>query len=340
MLRRFLPATIMTAALAAHLHAQSIPITNPGFESPAIPAGTFSTTAPPPGWTAYGPLNFGGRTIGVLDPTTTTLYPAGAPQGENVGVIFLMDNFANQLQFNNQEAGMRQTLATPLASNTHYTLRVLVGNIGNDPTPPTFQFTGFPGYRIDLLAGSTVIASDTNGVLPGEGLFLETTLTATTTANHPLAGQLLAIRLVNLNAAVGIEVNFDDIRLDAQPAAVWTNLGNSKPGALGAPVLTGTGPLIAGSSNQLALVNAAASSTAYLIFGFTAINAPFMGGLLVPAPQLVLPLPTAAGGATTLPFSWPAGVPSATTLHFQFWILDPTATQGVTASNALLAVTP
>jgi hypothetical protein len=46
-----------------------------------------------------------------------------------------------------------------------------------------------------------VIASDSNTLLPGEGLFLTSTVTVSTGDNHPLTGQTLGIRLVNLNSA-------------------------------------------------------------------------------------------------------------------------------------------
>jgi len=211
-------------------NAVSITVTNHSFELPVIPAGSFATTAAPPGWSVYGNgINFGNRTIGVLHPNTTTLYVEPVPAGSNVGVIFLMDNPNNQTQFASIEAGMRQTLAASLQSLTRYTLTVEVGNIANDVNAP-FQFAGFPNYRIDLLAGTNVIASDNNTLLPGEGRFLTSTVNATTTNNHSFAGQPLGIRLVNRNNAPGIEVNFDNVRLDASPVptpAVITGLSIS-----------------------------------------------------------------------------------------------------------------
>jgi hypothetical protein len=119
-------------------------------------------------------------------------------------------------QFANIEAGMQQTLTATLQPLRRYTLRVEVGNIANSASAP-FQFGGFPNYRIDLMAGSNVIASDLNTLLPGEGRFLTSTITVATAASNPSVGQLLGIRLVNLNNAPGIEVNFDNVRLDSTP---------------------------------------------------------------------------------------------------------------------------
>ena len=196
--------------------AVSLVVSNHSFEFPVIAAGTFSASAAPPGWSAYGSLNFGSRTIGVIDPATSTLYAAPVPHGENVGVIFLMDNPQNQTFFARLEAGLRQTLTAPLRTRRHYTLRVEVGNIANDVNAP-FLFGGFPNYRIDLLAGTNVLASDHNTLLPGEGRFLTSTVSVTIAASHPFAGQSLGLRLVNLNSAPGIEVNWDNVRLESSP---------------------------------------------------------------------------------------------------------------------------
>ena len=211
------PAALWLAETLSAVGTSSLVVNNHSFELPVIAPGTFSATAAPPGWTAYGNgLNFGSRTIGVLHPATTTLYAEPVPDGRNVGVIFLMDNQANQTFFANIEAGLRQTLTATLQLNRRYTLRVDVGNIANDVNAP-FLFGGFPNYRIDLLAGTNVLASDNNTLLPGEGRFLTSTVTVTIAASHPFAGQPLGIRLVCLNSAPGIEVNWDRVRLTADP---------------------------------------------------------------------------------------------------------------------------
>jgi hypothetical protein len=112
-----------------------------------------------------------------------------------------------------QEAGLTQTLPAPLLLSTQYTLTVAVGNFGPSAGDP-WDFSGFPGYRVDLLAGGIVIASDNNTLAPGEGRFLTSTVSFTTGSSHALAGQALGIRLVNLNGS-GVEVNFDKVQLDA-----------------------------------------------------------------------------------------------------------------------------
>ena len=86
-----------------------------------------------------------------------------------------------------------------------------------------FTLDGFPGYRVDLLAGGEVIAGDNNslaGTIP-EGEFRLTTVTFTTGASHARLGEALGIRLVNLNVTdaafpgADLEVDFDAVQLSA-----------------------------------------------------------------------------------------------------------------------------
>ncbi|ANM30633.1 hypothetical protein ABI59_15220 [Acidobacteria bacterium Mor1] len=225
---------MLLAALAAlPAAAVDIFVANHSFEDPAIAAGTFDTDAPaPPGWIEYGLIDFGYRTVGVLDPTGTQLYPGGAPHGDNVGVVFLLDDPDNQTMVAGIESGMMQTLSATLETDTIYTLTIEVGNIASDPNPPhdIYEFDGFPQYRIDLLAGGQILDSDANSLLPPEGEFLTSTVQVAIGANHPQEGAQLGIRLANLNAAPGIEVNFDNVRLSSTPAGA-----GEVPGGAGQP---------------------------------------------------------------------------------------------------------
>ena len=61
--------------------------------------------------------------------------------------------------------------------------------------------SGFPGYRVDLLAGGEVIAQDENSLAGSidDGKFGTSTVPFITGSTHPQLGQALSIRLVNLN---------------------------------------------------------------------------------------------------------------------------------------------
>lgn len=205
---------IATISFALPMSAQAalLLINNPSFETNVAAPATFvgAQASGPTNWTVY---NTGAtnnlRYFGVWNPSTTNSFVGGAPDGANVGVVFL-ENTTNIA-----EAGLQQILSSTLQLSTQYTLTVEVGNFSNaDPGP--FNFTGFPGYRIDLYAGSTLIASDNNTLSPAEGIFATSTISFTTGLSHANAGQALGIRLVNLNGS-GTEVNFDNVRLDASP---------------------------------------------------------------------------------------------------------------------------
>jgi hypothetical protein len=118
--------------------------------------------------------------------------PAGAPEGDNVALVY-MDGDAGGAEF-----GIAQQLAATLEPD--------------------------PGYRVQLLAGGAVLAEDAGAVSPGEGEFETATVLHTTQNAPPQQGQPLAIQLLTRNqpdvaGVSGLEVDFDDVRLDAAPAA-------------------------------------------------------------------------------------------------------------------------
>jgi phosphatidylinositol-3-phosphatase len=128
---------------------------------------------------------------------------------------------------------------------------------------------------------------------------------------------------------------------DIWAAPTWTDLGSGLAGVAGVPSLVGTGTLAAGSAGSLALTAANPSAAALLFVSLASSPVAFKGGTLVAFPSLVtVPLVTQADGTLLLPFTWPAGVPSATPLWFQDAISDPAAIHQVALSDALMATTP
>ena len=236
---------LLALAVVGGSSAASIPIVNAGFEdaSAGQPYNEF-TFGPPAGWSLHDPNGVAGGGAGpvlyvgtltpvVLDPVGAPgvyeYFPAGAPEGQRVGIAF---NFAGS--GNLGEYGLVQTLDAVLEAETTYTLTALVGNIaaGTSVDGSFFDLDGFPGYRVELLAGGAVVAQDDNslsGSTP-EGTFAPTSVSITTGRDHPQLGEALAVRLVNLNLVdpafpgSDLEVDFDDVRLDAEPAAVGPDL--------------------------------------------------------------------------------------------------------------------
>lgn len=194
--------------------ANSLTINNAGFEEPdlslepPVVGNEVFTFTTPPGWQLYDPANLippnGNLTtsfVGVWKPTSA-FFTNEAPEGDNIGAILLAQPPGSGI------AGLSQTLSSSLEANTVYTLRVEVGNPGG-------FFAGFPGYRIELLAGDTVIAQDNNTLSLGEGDFATSIISFTTDANDSNLGQPLEIRLLNLLNDSGLEVDFDNVRLEA-----------------------------------------------------------------------------------------------------------------------------
>ncbi len=120
----------------------------------------------------------------------------------------------------------------------------------------------------------------------------------------------------------------------------WSNEGCALDGLNGPPLLMGTGPLVAGSVNTLALMHAAALAPAAIFASLTESPIPFKGGTLKPSlGQLsTLVLATDMNGEFTIAFVWPASVPGSTNMYVQFAVLDAGAVQGVALSNALRGV--
>lgn len=236
-------AIVVVMVLAAAVSAPAAPltVTNPGFEdiSGQSPFNEFTFGAPN-GWSLYDPdaITAGGEGdtyfVGTLTPTDPAppdvieFFPAGAPEGQRVAIAFNYHGSAGEGEY-----GLSQTLADTLAANTLYQLSVRIGNIaaGFSVSGDFFPLEGFPGYRVDLLAGSTVLASDNNslaGSIP-EGAFALTTVQLTTGSNPLHEGEPLTIRLVNLNQLDNsvanpetrdLEVDFDDVQLTASAAPI------------------------------------------------------------------------------------------------------------------------
>ncbi len=121
----------------------------------------------------------------------------------------------------------------------------------------------------------------------------------------------------------------------------WEDLGHALAGSQGEPQLTGLGSLVAGSPVELTLAQALAGAPAFLVVGFGVVNQPFKGGVLVPAPDVVMAgLAVDAGGAIAIATTWPAGVPSGLDVALQYWVPDAAGPAGFAASNGVGKTTP
>lgn len=232
------PEALEPRLLLTTLVTTDVDVVNPGFEdiSGENPYNEFTFGALN-GWDLYDPegntngSGGGGFFIGTLmpgevpnQPGVIQNFPGGAAEGDRVGIAFNFDGTGDTGEY-----GLQQTLAATLQAGTTYELSVEIGNIatGIAQSGQTFFLDGEPGYRVDLLAGDTLLASD-NSLLTGliaEGEFATSVVTFNTPAGHPQLGEPLTIRLVNLNetdlvpAGNDLEVDFDNVRLTATTTA-------------------------------------------------------------------------------------------------------------------------
>jgi len=119
----------------------------------------------------------------------------------------------------------------------------------------------------------------------------------------------------------------------------WLPFGGAVAGS-GAPCLFGTGSPAVGAPASVTLVGALPGGPGWLVLGIARINAPFKGGVLVPAPQLLLPKLADAAGGASLGWTWPPGLPPGLVLTLQHWMMDAGAPLGWAGSQALAVEVP
>lgn len=199
---RFFPRTalvlssILLGGLSS-LPAFAFPVTilDPSFET-QTPAdgGWVSDPTRGPYVTTINAWDQSGST-GIFQPTAVP-YPAGLPAGNGVNVAWI------------NSGSISQTLGAVVLADHTYTLSVDIGQRAD---------TSDISYQVELLAGGVVIASDTDGVNPLSGEWATSVVAFTPTAGDAAIGAALGIRLTRLD---GLQVNFDNILLDAAPPPV------------------------------------------------------------------------------------------------------------------------
>ena len=185
-------ATFLFVADVEYAQAGVIYVANAGFEDPQLNDGTYNEA----GATGWG--TFGSGTFGVWNPQGSGY----ATEGEQVAYAWRGSGSGL--------FGFEQVLSATVIDAT-YELKVDVGN--------TDWYTGFPGYVVELLVGTTVVASESSET-PGEGIFETSVLTYA--AQQIDLGENMTIRLTSAGGS-GKEVNFDNVRLTTnvpEPATV------------------------------------------------------------------------------------------------------------------------
>jgi hypothetical protein len=163
---------------------------------------------------------------------------------------------------------------------------------------------------------------------------------ASPTAHIALAADDIHSFTLTTNLQGGYTFAMDTLAFGEEPGT-WTDLGGTLLGSAGLPTLVGTGPLTGGSANQVDVGRGLPGASAWFVLGLSELSAPFKGGVLVPTPDIVLDGFVIGGtGTLSVPFAWPAGVPSGDVLVVQAWIADPAGPKGFAATNGLEAKAP
>jgi len=147
-------------------------VTNGGFEDPVLAEDGY-TWQNVPGWTPIGHAD-DDEGVGVWNTTIADFDPLIAPEGENVLYTEYVVGGVG---------GVAQVLDAEFAADTAYMLTVDVGNS---------DYYYFSGYKVQLLAGGTVIAEDNDTLWPASKLWATSTVAYTyNPADAALVGQPL-----------------------------------------------------------------------------------------------------------------------------------------------------
>lgn len=120
--------------------------------------------------------------------------------------------------------------------------------------------------------------------------------------------------------------------------SAFVDLGSGLAGSFGVPTLSATGMTSTGAAVVFDVGGALPNSIGLLGLGSSTIYAPLFGGVLVPAPEVVVSLQLTTDGTASVPAIWP-GLAPGTSLILQAIVLDPAAPQLVAFSNGLRATT-
>ncbi len=131
------------------------------------------------------------------------------------------------------------------------------------------------------------------------------------------------------------------VRFRSEPTGAWADLGHALAGTNGAPVLTMTGDMRPLTLITADVTGALANAPAWLVVGLTPTCLPFVGGVLVPAPDIVLSgLFTDGNGTLSYSDCISDDIPGGESFFLQALVLDPGAADGFAMTNAVSGTTP
>ncbi|MCB9879398.1 MAG: hypothetical protein H6835_17525 [Planctomycetes bacterium] len=118
----------------------------------------------------------------------------------------------------------------------------------------------------------------------------------------------------------------------------WRDRLRGLAGANGEPRLSGRGAAQSGATLQWTIAGPV-GTLGVLAFGFTRVDAPALGGTLVPSPDATFAFVTDALGSAPFALQLPTPTSPGIDVFAQAWLLDASGPQGLTATNALQCTT-
>eukprot|EP01083_Nonionella_stella_P099075 278635_1 len=219
-------ALLFLSSLCYCALTKSITIRNAGFETDGpLPmrtyqyGGTIITD-----WTEYDPEGLIDGSVGIANALGSTIFNdsvfnALPPQGNVFGYVEQVHNDWRR----QGEIGIHQKLSEVVTANTIYTLKVYVGHPGNGCWSKSStdgavcqNYVGFPGYRVQLMAGNNNILTEDDDTLNiDQRQWMQSVVTVSIAPRNIHLGKQLKIMLIDKNLAGGY-VAFDDVRLDTR----------------------------------------------------------------------------------------------------------------------------
>ena len=201
--------------------------------------------------------------------------------------------------------------------------------LANDVVLGDFDNDGAPDLAVLWGQHVTVFALGPDAELTPMG-YVTTSFSASLAAGHVDEDGRLDLAAGRIFG--GVDTLLNHTYFDSEP---FLDLGGALHSAGVIPTQLYAGDLGPGESIQVRLVNAAPNVAAYWIAGLERVDLPFSGGVLIPSPDVVRgPFFSDAGGQLSLSGSdLPALLRDTYT---QWWMVDPFAPIGMSASNAVL----
>lgn len=141
------------------------------------------------------------------DQTYTGAAGSGVPSGADGDEILSLENTGGDPSL----GWVYQTMPTTLEANKTYDVSVAVGHRSPTNTRGT---TAFGGYEIQLMAGNTVVVTDTNAVSPIPGSFKNAVLTYDSSHSpSSLIGSALTVRMRMTWHTANSATDFDKVEI-------------------------------------------------------------------------------------------------------------------------------